>query len=151
LTPAVKQAAKDVRVAEFQEVLGLSNKKIAEIIGVLPPRKWHDKNDHPTVRQMGNRGREILEKAFGKEGWKEIAEDMRQEATEWESLSEEERWLKRLTIAFMATTGGSLEECREWVENNLAAQAAELDLSYEENIHLWLRRLRAASERLDST
>jgi hypothetical protein len=70
---------------------GLSYSGIGEVLGVAPPANFHYKGDHPTVRKMVARGRKILERALGKEGWRRLAEAMRTEAERWLSLTDAER------------------------------------------------------------
>jgi hypothetical protein len=88
---ATRVADRDVRVAVLKDVDGLSYSGIGEELGVPPPADFHYKGDHPTVRKMVARGREILERALGKEGWLRQAEAMRIEAERWLSLTDAER------------------------------------------------------------
>ncbi len=87
---ATKAAARDVKAAVLKDVEGLTHREIGRELGVPPPED-DGNGDHPTVRKMVRRGRRILEKALGVEGWRTQAEAMRIEAGRWSSLSEEER------------------------------------------------------------
>jgi hypothetical protein len=65
--------------------------EIGKELGIPLPKDFGYKGDHPTVRQMANRGRSLLERALGKEGWQQHIEAMRTEARRWEALSEAEQ------------------------------------------------------------
>ncbi len=87
---ATKAAARDVKAAVLKDVDGLTHREIGRKLSVPPP-EYDGKGDHPTARKMVRRGRRILEKALGVEGWRTQAEVMRVEAERWSSLSEEEQ------------------------------------------------------------
>jgi hypothetical protein len=64
-----KTPARDVRAAILRDVDGLPYRVIGQELGILPPPDVHYKGDHPTVRASVKRGREILVKALGTDGW----------------------------------------------------------------------------------
>lgn len=140
ISPAVKKAARDVRVAELHDVAGLKYRKIAELIGEPPPKTWLSKNDHPKVRKMGDRGRDILERAFGKVGWRELAEARREEAVRYKALPEWGRWLERMATIGTDFQGVPLEEARVFVTRYVERRAAELGVSFEEAAQLWAEK-----------
>jgi hypothetical protein len=90
LTPAIKEPARDVRAAVLYDVDELSYREIGERMRVSPP-DLGIKGENQTVRKMADRGRRILEEAFGKEGWRKRAEKMKAERAWWQSLSDEQR------------------------------------------------------------
>lgn len=142
ISPAVKQAARDVEVAELHDVTGKSYVKIARIIGEPPPEKHASNNDHPKVRKMGNRGRMILEEAFGKEGWNEKIAAMKEEAARWSSLSKGDRWLETVSVlvARIEFVGMPLEEARGYVERILDRKARAQGVTREEAARRWAER-----------
>ena len=64
---------------------------IGQELGILSPPDAHYKGDHPTVRASVKRGREILIKALGTDGWSKQVETMKTEAARWNSLSDKEK------------------------------------------------------------
>ncbi len=88
---ATKAATRDVKAAVLKDVDGLTYRGIGKELGVPPPEDAGHKGDHPTVRKMVRRGRAILVRALGEEGWRRQAEAMRAEAARWRSLSEAQR------------------------------------------------------------
>jgi hypothetical protein len=111
LREETKQAERDVRAAVLKDVDGLTYMEIAKELGEPIPKQFKDSGDHVTVRHMVKRGRHILEKALGKEGWRAQAGVMRAEAARWRSLSEEERRVEHVAEIFFMTT----EEARRFV------------------------------------
>jgi hypothetical protein len=113
---ARKDAQRDVGAAVFEDVEGLSNPDLGELLRV--PATDHDviKGDNQTARKTADRGRELLEKALGKEGWKRQVEAMKAEVVWWRSLSTEQRKVVRNAEA----KGSTLEERREELEEELA-------------------------------
>jgi len=100
------------------------------------------KNDHFKVRKMGNRGRRILEEAFGKEGWKERIAATKAEASRWRSLSLGERWVETVSIlvARVEFSGMPLKEARAYVSRVLDRKATEQSITREEAARKWAER-----------
>ena len=55
------------------------------------PTVSKEKGGHVTAGASVRRGKEILEEAFGKEGWDKQKEKMKAQKAWWQSLSQEER------------------------------------------------------------
>jgi hypothetical protein len=131
--PSVKQAIRDVKAAELYEVARPSYPKLAEMLGEPPPSKRDlDKNDHPKVRSMVERGRDIMVRAFGEDGLQELIEAMKEQRKRWESLDESERWLERLSIAFSERYGLPLERARKVTEYYVQVRAGSSNTTIPE-------------------
>jgi hypothetical protein len=91
LRSVAKDANRDVKAAVLRDVDGLTYRRIGEELNVPLPEDFNDKGDHPAVRQTVMRGRSMLERALGKEGWQEHIETMKIEAKRRRSLSLVER------------------------------------------------------------
>ncbi len=89
--PATRDADRDVRAAVLKDVGKLTHREIGKELGIPLPEDFDYKGDHPTVRQMVKRGRRLLERVLGKEGWQEQIEAMRAEAKRWNSLTDVEK------------------------------------------------------------
>lgn len=83
-----KLIGRDVKAAVLKDVDGLTYREVAGTLCILVPADFGVKGDHPAVRRMVARGREVLEGALGEEGWLKQAEAMRAEASRWRSLDE---------------------------------------------------------------
>jgi hypothetical protein len=122
--PAVEQAVRDVKAAELHEVAGLSYPKVAEKLGEPPPSQSDlIKNDHTRVRKMAERGHDLLVRAFGEEGWQELVDSLQQQYRDWDSLDEDERWLKRLSAYYAERLGLNINHAREITELYVGAWA----------------------------
>jgi hypothetical protein len=140
ISPAVKNAARDVWVAQLHEVAGLSYVKIAKILKEPPPKTFTEKNDHPKVRKMADRGKRILERVFGKEGWEEKVATMKEEVERWRSLSEGQKMVERIRAVETGSPGVSLEEARARTWREIEEQAKEHGLTREEAARRWAER-----------
>ena len=116
LMPTVKEPKRDVRVAILYDVEGLNYRQIGERMKIPLPPDADIKGEHQTVRKMVERGRRILEKAFGEEGWRERAKAMKAQKAWWWSLSREERDKERDIELTALGHRISIEEARQWVE-----------------------------------
>jgi hypothetical protein len=112
---ARKYAQKDVWAAVFRDVEGLKDRELGELLQMPPTDHDVIKGDNQTARKTADRGREFLEKALGKEGWKKQIEAMTAEVVWWRSLSKEERGVVRKA----EEKGSTLEERREELEEEL--------------------------------
>jgi hypothetical protein len=88
---AARTADRDVRAAVRRDVDGWTYRRIGEELDVPLPQDFDHKGDHPRVRQMVVRGRNILDRTLGKDGWRKHIEAMRTEAKRWNALSDLEQ------------------------------------------------------------
>jgi hypothetical protein len=88
---AAKDADRDVIAAVLRDVDGMTYREIGKELSISPPKNFDYKGDHPTVRKMVSRGRGILERTLGKEGWQRQIRTMKAEKERYFTLSEEER------------------------------------------------------------
>jgi hypothetical protein len=82
LRPERENVARDLKAALLKDAGGLTYRQIGERLGVPAPPDASYKGDYPVVRQMVIRGRNVLQRTFGVEGWQRKAEAMKAEA-EW--------------------------------------------------------------------
>jgi hypothetical protein len=118
LVPAIKNPKLDVQAAILSDVDGLNYREIGERLHIPPPPNIEEKGEHETVRKMvEDRGRPILEDAFGKEGWQKRVEVMKAEKARWWSLSPEERHKEQDIEMRALDLGISIEEARRQDED----------------------------------
>jgi hypothetical protein len=92
LAPPIKNPKRDVRAAVMYDVDELNYRQIGERMRIfMPPERLKEKGDFQTVRKMVERGRRVLIKAFGEQGWQERVKKMKSEKAWWQTLSDEER------------------------------------------------------------
>ena len=93
LIAPVRQPQRDVRATILHDVEGIDHREIVERMRIAPldPQEFRDKGEYQTVRKMISRGRDILEQAFGRNGWQAQAATLKEEIRWWQSLSPEER------------------------------------------------------------
>jgi hypothetical protein len=138
LVPAIKKPQRDVRAAILRDVEDLTYREIGERLGIPLPAEPMDedlpddpealedlqkdlerrKGEHQTVRKMVERGRRILEDAFGREGWQQRVQIMKAEKERWWSLSPEERAGERDIEMSAPYLGISIEEARRRTEDH---------------------------------
>ena len=103
-----EKAQEDIKAAELKDVEGLSNSEIGKILGISPTTSDRERRENSRVRTSVKRGRPLLIKAFGEEGWRERAEAKKAERDRFFSLDEEERNI----LLFADEYGISVEEAR---------------------------------------
>ncbi len=112
LVPAIREPQRAVRAAVLYDVDGLNYREIGERMGIPLPPDYEIKGEHQTVRKMVERGREILQEAFGEEGWRERVEAMKGQKAWWWSLSKKERDYETNVEMTALDLGISIEEAR---------------------------------------
>jgi hypothetical protein len=93
---AAEKLDRDIQAAILKDVDDLTYREIGQELGIPPPRNVDIKGDYSTARMAVNRGRKILEKALGRDGWSKRAETMKAQAARWNSLSGKEKLRKTL-------------------------------------------------------
>jgi len=91
LRKAVENASIDINAAVLRDVDGLTIHDIAEQLDVHITSGARVVSDYSTISKMVVRGRDILERAWGKDGWRKKAEAMKAEASQWYALTPIER------------------------------------------------------------
>lgn len=86
--PGLKNPRRDVEAAILREVEGLKHREISEILGIEISKKSAAVDSYSTVAKMVRRGREILERAYGHDGWDELAASMREEFSQHKASEE---------------------------------------------------------------
>jgi hypothetical protein len=117
LSPSIEEPNRDVQAVVLHDVDGLNYRQIGEKMKIPLPSNFEVKGDHQTVRKMVERGRNILERAFGEEGWRERAETMKAEKEWWRSLSREEQVRELDAVELASDLGIPLEEARRRLES----------------------------------
>src|SRR5215204_1783302 len=91
LRTAVENASIDVNAAVLRDVDRLTNRDIAEQLDVDISPGARVVSDYSKISKMVARGRDILERAWGKDGWRKQAEAMKAEVARWYALTPIER------------------------------------------------------------
>jgi hypothetical protein len=94
LRSAVENASMDINAAVLKDVDELTLPEIAEQLDIPISDRAKAVDDYSKVSKMAARGRDILERTWGKDGWSEKAEAMKVEAARWYSLTPEERFVE---------------------------------------------------------
>ena len=110
LRSRMEKAQEDIKAAELKDVEGLSNPEIGKILGISPTARDRERRENSKVRTSVKRGRPLLIKAFGEEGWRKHVEDKKAERDRFFSLDEEERKI----LLFADEQGISVEEARTY-------------------------------------
>jgi hypothetical protein len=118
LWPLIKNPQRDVKAAILADVEGLNSVEIGKRMRVPPDPDYFERwRENQTVRKMvDERGRPILEEAFGEVGWRERAEAMKAERAWWRTLSEEDRSEETRLEMLAFDLGIPIEEARRRVE-----------------------------------
>jgi hypothetical protein len=89
-------ARAQVRAAVLADVEGLSRREIAIELGVPIPQRYVENMKIPTVQEMVEAGRDILDKALGEGEWSNRAKWMKSDAEDYLSLDERSRMIEDL-------------------------------------------------------
>jgi hypothetical protein len=121
LRTGVENASIDINAAVLRDADGLTNRDIAEQLDVHISPRARAVSDYSTINKMVARGRDILERAWGKDGWRKKAEAMKAEATRWYALTPIERVVEECAELL----GISPQEARRMLEDEEVGE--ELD------------------------
>jgi hypothetical protein len=94
--PAIEDPHRDVRAAVMRDVEKETYPKVAERLRIKVSEKAEYVGDYSTVSKAVGRGRAILVRALGRDGWEKAAAEMRREHVRREALSEPEKFVEDL-------------------------------------------------------
>jgi hypothetical protein len=92
--PAIEDPHRDVRAAVMRDVDGETYPNIAEHLQIKVSEKSKHVGDYSTVSKAVGRGRDILVRAIGRDGWEKATAEMRREHARRETLSEPQRFVE---------------------------------------------------------
>jgi hypothetical protein len=121
LRPAVENAPIDINAAVLRDVDRLTYRDIAEQLDVHISSGARVVSDYSRISRMVARGRDILERAWGRDGWRKKAEAMKVEAARWYALTPIERVVEECAELL----GVSPQEARRVLEDEEVGE--ELD------------------------
>src|SRR5215216_3357208 len=96
-TKQVTQAGKQVRAAEFRELVKtergapLSYAKIGKLLGEKPTSGQAPRSYERRIERMVEAGKGILKQALGEQGYRDYMEEKRAELEHWQTLSKDEQ------------------------------------------------------------
>ena len=96
-TKQVTQAAKQVRAAEFRELVRtergapLPYAKIGQLLGEKPTPEQAHRSYEGRIKRMVEAGKGLLEQALGEQGYRDYMEEKRAELDYWQTLGEDEK------------------------------------------------------------
>jgi hypothetical protein len=96
-TKQVTQAGKQVRAAEFRELVKtergapLSYAKIGKLLGEKPTSGQAPRSYERRIKRMVEAGKGILKQALGEQGYRDYMEEKRAELEHWQTLSKDEQ------------------------------------------------------------
>jgi hypothetical protein len=96
-TKQVTQAAKQVRAAEFRELVRtergapLPYAKIGKLLGERPTPGQDPRSYDARIKRMVEAGKGILKQALGEQGYRDYVEEKRAELDHWQTLNEDEK------------------------------------------------------------
>jgi hypothetical protein len=96
LRPKLEKAARDVRAAELREIEGLSKRELGERLDITPPPSDIVRRTNSTAGAAADRGRELIVRALGEEGWQQLIKTKKAERDGFLALSEEARSVMQL-------------------------------------------------------
>jgi hypothetical protein len=94
--PAIEDPHRDVRAVVLRDVEEETYPKIAARLRIKVSEKAKCVGDYSTVSKAVGRGRDILVRALGRDGWEKAAAAMRREHVRREALSEPEKFVEDL-------------------------------------------------------
>lgn len=92
--PTIENPRRDVEAAALRDVEGYTYREIAEFLDVEISEKSRCVGDYSTVAKMVDRGREVLRRAFGEDGWQDKAAAMKARLESYNSLTPQEQFIR---------------------------------------------------------
>jgi len=114
-TKQVTQAAKQVRAAEFRELVRnergapLPYAKIGKLLGEQPTPGQAPRSYEGRIKRMVEAGKGILRQALGEEGYRDYMEEKRAELEHWQTLSKDEQGAIQMEENFELAPGDAYE------------------------------------------
>jgi hypothetical protein len=114
-TKQVTQAAKQVRAAEFRELVKteqgapLPYAKIGKLLGEKPTPGQAPRSYEARISRMVEVGKGILKQALGEQGYRDYMEEKRAELEHWQTLSEDEQGKIHMEGTFGFAPGDAYE------------------------------------------
>jgi hypothetical protein len=118
-TKQVTQAAKQVRAAEFRELVRtergdpLPYAKIGKLLGEKPTPGQAHRSYEGRIRGMVEDGKGILKQALGEQGYRDYVEEKRAELEHWQTLSKDEQGTIHMEENFGLAPGDAYETVDE--------------------------------------
>ena len=118
LKPATDNVQLYVDAALLRDVEGLKYKEIGDRLGARTPNaeEWKTKRDASTPRSWVAKGRELLELAWGEEGYAACVEAKKAERERWRNLSIENRLLEATAEQIALRVDASVKEVLQIIE-----------------------------------
>jgi hypothetical protein len=114
-TKQVTQAAKQVRAAEFRELVKtergapLPYAKIGKLLGEKPTSGQAPRSYEARIKRMVEAGKGILKQALGEQGYRDYMEEKRAELEHWQTLSKDEQGKIHMEETFGFAPGDAYE------------------------------------------
>jgi hypothetical protein len=114
-TKQVTQAAKQVRAAEFRELVRtergapLPYAKIGKLLGEKPTPGQAPRSYERRIQRMVEAGKGIFKQALGERGYRDYVEEKRAELDHWQTLSEDEKREIQMQENFGISPGDAYE------------------------------------------
>jgi hypothetical protein len=114
-TKQVTQAAKQVRAAEFRELVKtergapLPYAKIGKLLGEKPTSGQAPRSYEARIKRMVEAGKGILKQALGEQGYRDYMEEKRAELEHWQTLRKDEQGKIHMEETFGFAPGDAYE------------------------------------------
>jgi hypothetical protein len=115
-TKQVTQAAKQVRAAEYRELVRtergapLPYAKIGKLLGERPTPGQAPRSYEARIKRMVEAGKGILKQALGEQGYRDYVAEKRAELDRWQTLSEDEKREIQMQENFGISPGAEVDE-----------------------------------------
>ena len=128
LKSSTKTLQRNVRAALMSDVEGLKHEEVGKCLGgwVRPDEEtWKIKRDASTPRAWVERGRGLLQAAWGEEGWAARVTEKKAQRQRWRCLSERERLLEATAEVIAANADLSVSETLQIIELGVPDEAKD--------------------------